>query len=121
MLAEITEARQIPGEGRRRWFRDDDLDLIVWYDESGSISGFQLCYDKLNNERALTWRSGGSYSHDAIDPGEETGHSKMTPILVADGEFDKTRVKELFFDKSAHIDPDITSVVLDGIDRYPHG
>ena len=42
MLTEIKGTRQIPGEGRRRWFRDDELDLIVWYEENGAIAGFQL-------------------------------------------------------------------------------
>ena len=54
MLTEIEKTRQIPGEGIRRWFRDDELDLIVWYGDDGSIEGFQLCYDKLQHERALT-------------------------------------------------------------------
>ena len=61
MLAEIEDARQIAGEGTRRWFRDDNLDLIVWYDDSSEISGFQLCYDKYDRERAITWKRGDSY------------------------------------------------------------
>ena len=47
MLSEIKNARQVPGEGKRRWFRDDDFDLIIWYDDSDTVFGFQLCYDKL--------------------------------------------------------------------------
>ena len=33
MLTEIQNARQIAGEGVRRWFTDDYFDLIVWYGE----------------------------------------------------------------------------------------
>ena len=53
-LTEIPEVRQIPDEPRRRWFRSDDLDLIVWCDESGAPTSFQLCYDKPRSEHALT-------------------------------------------------------------------
>ncbi len=119
MLAEIKNARQVPGEQRRRWFRNDDLDLIVWYDESGDISGFQLCYDKLHRERALTWKRGGSYDHSAVDPGEVAGASRMSPILAADGAFDKSRVIGLFSKKSAGMDPKVKSLVLDKLARYP--
>ena len=30
----------------RRWFMDSYFDLIVWYDDRGNATGFQLCYDK---------------------------------------------------------------------------
>jgi len=40
MLGEIRNVRQIEGEGTRRWFTDRYFDLIVWYDDSGSLTGF---------------------------------------------------------------------------------
>lgn len=55
MLTEILDVRQIPNEPRRRWFRGDDLDLIVWCDDAGVPTGFQPCSDKLLSEHALTW------------------------------------------------------------------
>ena len=118
MLAEIQNARQIPNEGTRRWFRDEELDLIVWYDDSSEIAGFQLCYDKHVRERALTWRKSGSYQHHAIDPGEVAGHNKMTPILVADGVFDKDRISKLFTDKSVKIEADLSQFVLEKLNHY---
>ena len=54
-LVEIIHVRQVPGDPRRRWFSSDDMDLIVWYDDSDAPIGFQLCYDKLRSERALRW------------------------------------------------------------------
>ncbi len=33
-LVEIIHVRQVPGDPRRRWFSSDDMDLIVWYDDS---------------------------------------------------------------------------------------
>lgn len=119
MLAEIENARQIAGEERRRWFRDDDLDLIVWFNDANVISGFQLCYDKFHHERALTWREGDSYQHHGIDGGDVAGGSSMTPILVADGTFDKEHISSVFAQKSAHMDPAIASFVLEKVRDFP--
>ncbi len=61
MLKEIEGVRQIPEDGPRRWFVDDNMDLIVWYDETHSeITGFQLCYDKKSVQRCLTWQRNSS-------------------------------------------------------------
>ena len=119
MLSEITNTRQIPGEGKRRWFRDDEFDLIVWYDDNNTVFGFQLCYDKLLGERALTWKKSGSYQHDAIDDGEVPFGNKMSPILVADGSFDKKRIAQVFVDKSAQIEQEIVDLVIEKVQNYP--
>ena len=56
MLYEIKNVKQHKNEGLRRWFTDKDFDLIIWYDYNNkNIDGFQLCYDKSNYERVLTW------------------------------------------------------------------
>ena len=55
MLTEFKGVRQREEEGIRRWFFNNYFDLIIWYDNSNQIEGFQLCYDKENNEKALTW------------------------------------------------------------------
>ena len=118
MLYEYSNVRQIKGEGTRRWFADDDFDLIIWYDYSDKIKGFQLCYDKQYSERALTWKRNGSYSHNKIDDGDVTFGNKKTPILVADGLFDKNIIGELFLEKSSDIDKDIVDFVYKKISEY---
>lgn len=55
LLEEVSRVPQHPGEHRRRWFASDTLDLIVWSDASGKLIGFQLCYDKDRDERAVMW------------------------------------------------------------------
>ena len=96
--SEIEDTRQIPGEGIRRWFRDEELDLIIWYDDNRIMEGFQLCYDKSNHERALTWRRPNSYQHHAIDTGgPATGGPKMSPVLVADGVVDAARIEREYY------------------------
>src|SRR3954469_10687202 len=101
-LRELPDTRQVEGEPRRRWFSSPDLDLIVWLDDDESLVGFQLCYDKTRRERALTWRDGRGYEHNAVDDGEQSpGQHKSTPILVANGYYDSERVEALFRESSA--------------------
>lgn len=122
MLNEIEGARQIPGEGFRRWFRDDELDLIVWYTDDGQIDGFQLCYDKLESERALTFRKPNSYQHHAIDSGEPVpGSPKMSPVLVADGVMDSERLLRVFTKHADNLPPELTGFVSETIIGYPGG
>ena len=122
-LRELPDTRQVPGEPRRRWFHSPELDLIVWFDEGDKPIGFQLCYDKARNERALTWREGRGYDHSAVDGGERshTGSPgyKSTPILVADGLFRTDRVLTEFLEASAAVPGDIKSYVSSALERYP--
>jgi len=112
MLKEVQNPRQIPGEGRRRWFSDQFFELIVWHDIGGHITGFQLCYDIYGYERALTWKKDLGYTHDGIDSGEmDVMDHKMTPILVADGYFDREGIAERFYAESREIDRAIASFI----------
>ena len=118
MLTEIQNARQIAGEGRRRWFADTFFDLIVWYGQEADPIGFQLCYDKQERERALTWTREHGFQHDRVDAGEVPGHAKMTPIIVADGAFDRDSIAGRFRRESLTIDPGIASFVLERLSSY---
>jgi hypothetical protein len=119
MLREWQSVRQIPEEGFRRWFTDQNFDLIVWYpDESQSeISGFQLCYDKAGKERALTWKKGEGYLHNRIDDGEIPQGTKRSPILVADGAFSRDRVRDQFVKSSSHVESGIVNFVVAMLNR----
>jgi hypothetical protein len=120
MLNEIANTRQIPGEGRRRWFSDRYFDLIVWYDREGAaVAGFQLCYDKEREERALTWRRDTGYDHKRVDDGDITGRIKMTPVLIPDGIFDYKAIAERFHRESETIDPQIRELVYTRLTNYP--
>jgi hypothetical protein len=121
MLHEISDVRQVENDDFRRWFMDEFFDLIVWYDKRNRITGFQLCYDKIRNEHALTWRSGRGFIHTRIDDGERPGSSKMSPILVADGAFDKMSIAEHFKRESGQIDPEIAAFVFEKVMSYPEG
>ncbi len=122
MLAEIKGARQVRGEGFRRWFTDDYFDLIVWYENERSpvtaLRGFQLCYDKSGRERALTWTSEHGFQHNRIDAGETPGHAKMSPVIVADGEFRPQPIADLFRKEAAQIDKRLADFVHSKIMAY---
>ena len=120
MLVEIENAKQVPGEGFRRWFSDNYFELIVWYEkDEETITGFQLCYDIYKMERALTWKKDMGYMHSKIDDGEDNpqGH-KMTPILVKDGLFDKDGIGRKFIEAGKDIDEDIVELVYSKITEY---
>lgn len=119
MLYEIRNARQVPGEGFRRWFTDPDHDLVVWYPEEGAatIDGFQFAYDKQGDERAITWTRTRGFEHHRIDSGEDRsvtlgpgGHSS-TPVLVTDGLPDVKRLSQRFAEVGGNIDGDIAAFV----------
>ena len=118
MLTEFKEVRQIEGEGTRRWFKDEYFDLIVWYDDNSKLEGFQLCYDKMRNERALTWRRGDSYVHNRVDNGELTGEFKRTPVLVSDGAFDTDSINSRFEKAAIGINGEIAEFVSEKISNY---
>lgn len=85
MLREIADVKQIPGEPKRRWFSDEVFDLIVWENPAGGIAGFQLCYDKGADQRALTWFPESGLRICAVDNGEgRPGKPKGVPILVCE-------------------------------------
>lgn len=69
MIKEIN-ARQIGGDPDRRWYSSEYFDLIVWFNKGKEIIGFQLCYDKERNERAITWKETVGYLHSQVDDGE---------------------------------------------------
>ncbi len=65
---------------------------------------FQLCYDRLKRERVLAWSEPTGFIHRRIDDGEELPVQKMSPIMVADGEFAAQGIAAEFDSRSASID-----------------
>jgi hypothetical protein len=119
MLREISETRQIRGEPRRRWFNSDSMDLYVWYDHEDAPLGFQLCYGKPNEERALTWFRPASYSHMRVDTGNSHGPDSGTPLLVLDGLFDPVSVGEQFARLGADLPAEVRELVASRLDAFP--
>ena len=118
MLVEEKDVRQIPNEGFRRWFLDKDFDLFIWY-EDDEIIGFQLCYDRQDdNERALTWHKGDRFMHNKVDDGESPYSNKMTPVLVSDGVFNKSEVAERFREKADKMEYGLVNFIYEKLLQY---
>ena len=119
-MREIPAVRQIPGEPRRRWFKSDSMDLILWFTESGGFFGFQLTYDIPLAERVLTWTTDGGYMHTGVDDGEGKYLGfKAAPVLIADGVFDCARVLNLFRSAGGEMPLEIALLVEEKIAGYP--
>src|SRR5689334_4469777 len=103
MLHEIKNVKQEPGPGQRRWFESDALELVVWYDPAGQVTGFQLCYDLRHGDHALTWRAGTGFAHAVVDSGEETPLKNQTPILTPEGDVPWQEIARLFDGESAEL------------------
>jgi len=119
MLYEIQNVRQNEGEPERRWFVDDYFDLIIWLNDKEAIEGFQLCYNKSENQHALTWHAESGYMHNRVDDGEDkAGKPKSIPVLVADGDFRHDEIAEIFRQESKNLDPDISGLIYEKIMQY---
>ena len=117
MLKEVSLSRE-SDRSRRRWFVDEELELIVWLSDQGSPDGFQLCYDRGGRERALTWTEGGGYSHDRVDDGEGNPTKNSTPILVSDGPFPAAQIVARFEKASVGVEPQIRQFVAQKLRAY---
>lgn len=116
MLKETYSRKGADADGRR-WFSDEYLDLIVWLDGPGSISGFQLCYDKNHSERALTWNRDRGFVHERVDDGESDPAKNSTPILIPDGVC-PAQLVEAFIERSDGVEDGIRSFVTGKVREY---
>jgi len=120
MLQEVSQVRQIANENPRRWFSSSDMDLTVWIGRDGNINGFELCYDKGRDERAVRWFEDAGFLHERVDDGENRpGRFKGTPILLPDGAFPAQVIAERFRSASTHIDQTIAGFVYGKLLEYP--
>lgn len=118
MLKETKNVRQVSGDPRRRWFDDEYFDLIVWFDKDDSVWGFQLCYDRENKPRALTWTKNNGYKHSGIDDGEGGGMNKSSPVLVTDGLFDAGTIAKKLEAASKDLPLQISLFVLEKVREF---
>lgn len=118
MLKEYPAA-QHDGESTRRWFADANFDLFLWVEPgSGTVTAFQLCYDKKGRERALTWNKSGGFRHVQVDAGEASPSKNRSPLFQADGAFPGAEVRSRFAVAASGLAPDIVSFVLSKLFEY---
>ena len=124
MLRELENVSQHEGEPRRRWFNSRAMDLVLWMDEEGAPSGFQLSYEVSLREpgqrKILTWLSGRGFTHDTLDEGEgRPFRYKMSPVAVPDGVFNQEEVLDRFLAESEGIDNHVREFVAQRLRQYP--
>ena len=113
MLREVTNTVQYK-KPPRRWFTSAYFDLIVWYGNDNNIAGFELCYGKPNNEKALCWLEEKGYSHFKVNNGEsEPLNQKMAPVYMTDKIFDKNSVLQIFIKDSKHLDQTVKKYIIE--------
>jgi len=106
MLQELPNVRQIKGEGLRRWFVSDNLELILWYDDEKKLEGFQICYDKLAGSRTITWKM--------ITTAEGLNKS----IIISDGPYNKTRIYSLVEQDSENLEENLRDFILKRLESH---
>jgi hypothetical protein len=119
LLRELRHVPQKADEPARRWFAAQGMDLIVWIDKADHITGYQLCYEKGNEEFALTWTRDKGFHHAAVDSGEQLPTKNRTPILIAAGACDARLVSSLFEKASPNVPARIRALVDETLRRYP--
>lgn len=102
---EFKWVRQEP-RGRRRWFESPEIELVVWFDDAGTRTGFQLHY----GTSALTWRPDQGFTHSRVDSGDRLGN-KMTPLLIPDGDVPWDRIEQLFQSNASTLEADLREFI----------
>jgi len=106
MLRELENVRQLKGEGVRRWFIDEDLELILWYDVNKKLEGFQILYDKLAGTRTITWKK--------VTPA--AGESKS--VLVSDGPYNRVRIHNMVEKSSENLETNLRRFILERLQSH---
>jgi len=117
MLIEIVTKRTHSQGYRRRWFQSEKMDLYTWHTDLGEIVGFQLAYDRLSDQRAITWVRSKGFFHARVDEGWPDFVSQ-TAILVPDDRFDAYRVHSEFVAQAEQLDKDIALLVSRRLREY---
>lgn len=120
MLREISSTRQNSSHMKKCWFTDSDMDLFVWFSQQVPTR-FQLSYNKRGREHAVTWDIESGFCHNRVDTGEQQPcfKYKMTPILLADGEFDAATIARKFLRACDNIEESLADFIYARLLEYP--
>ena len=118
MLKEIRRTSRKPGESRKRWFSDANMDLFVWFDDNDAIAAYHLTYDKNRAEKAVTWSAAHGFAHLGVDEGARPGKYPASPLLVPDGEFEPANLVDLLRRDAGELEPAIADFIIAGIETH---
>ena len=84
MLQEIASTHRINHQKPKRWFKDTDMDLFIWFKNQRPVC-FQLSYNKRQSEQSISWHIDTGFSHSLIKP--ENRQSKYRVIPTPSSEY----------------------------------
>jgi hypothetical protein len=117
MLVEL-QLKQDNNLNKKRWFQDDYFDLFTWQTPQGHITSFQLCYDRLGDERVVLWDKNKGFAHHRVDDGESSPHKNMTPVFIRDGSFSYDEVVPKFASSSQRINSELRDFIIQKLNEY---
>lgn len=118
MLTEIRNINQYDPDRQRRWFQNAFFDLYIWSSHAGELLGFQLCYEKDGDQRALRYSSESGYQHEGVDQPEDKPGRSMSAIFVANGALDANALGARFAQDAIEIPARIRDFVVERLGNY---
>ena len=120
-MIETQKVRQNPDEPFRRWFADEDLDLIVWYEPDGPVYGFELSFDKINDQRVFRWFKDKALTLHRVNAGEEIPFGNASDRLEEIHEkVEMGELLSLYDAAKAGLPPDLAALVRSKLTEYAH-
>jgi len=122
-LSEFTHTGQHHGEPFRRWFMNQQMDLIVWFDACNEPISFQFCFDKPEAEKSLMWSAEYGYLFMAVDDGDNPYgfEHKKSPMMVAGTKPDMEIIEDLFTLVNGSLPEKVSRFVCNKIKCYQAG
>lgn len=122
MLREIPHVRQDNASVKRRWYQDEYFDLWTWEElGNGQIESFQLCYDKRNDERALSWRRDHGFDHLRVRTGRGEGDDSAALLGGDAGVFPAVIVSRKLKVAAQNLPPEVRKFLFHKVKAYVKG
>jgi len=118
MLVEIPNVKQYEPNLHRRWFQNAFFDLYVWSNDVDELFGFQLCYEKGGDQRALRYSHGLGFQHEGVDQPEDKPGRSMSAIFVANGALDADALCARFALDAIEIPASVRAFVIEQLGKY---
>ena len=100
---EYEKTKQDSEKYRKRWFYDQDCDLIVWEDHTGQLARFQFCFGKQGpSEKSIEWRGGNRLiQHDVMNP--ESAWDMGSPTFSHSAPIKIAKAKDLLLENGGEV------------------
>ena len=114
---EFTETfiSQHKNELRRKLVSNSEIEIVFWFDNNDSITGYQYSFAHEGCMHAFTWHKDmKSKFHKVIS---QRRHFKIN-ALIENGEFPKKLAEDAFIKGSRNLKPEYRDIVLKGITTH---